>query len=204
VKTAFLTADSQEHLRRAAQVLRKGGLVAFPTDTVYGLGARAFDAEAVMRLYAAKERSPEKAIPVLLASLDQLPLVTSSPGPIALKLAARFWPGPLTIVMPKHPRVPDAVAGETVGIRIPDHRVALALLAHSGPLAVTSANLSGHTSPATALQVRAQLDGKVELILDGGAAPGGQASTVVDCTKPELTILRQGPIRLEDLTAALR
>jgi L-threonylcarbamoyladenylate synthase len=106
--------------------------------------------------------------------------------------------------MPKHPRVPDAVAGETVGIRIPDHRVALALLAHSGPLAVTSANLSGHTSPATALQVRAQLDGKVELILDGGAAPGGQASTVVDCTKPELTILRQGPIRLEDLTAALR
>ncbi len=151
----------------------------------------------------AKDRPPEKAIPILLESLDQLSLVASEPGRNALALARRFWPGPLTIVMAKHPRVPAAVARDTVGVRVPDHPTALALLALSGPLAVTSANLSGSPSPLTASEVRQQLDGRLELILDGGAVPGGIASTVVDCTGPDLILLRSGPLSLEQLRAAL-
>jgi L-threonylcarbamoyladenylate synthase len=203
VKTELLTADSDAHLRRAAELLQRGGLVAFPTDTVYGLGTCAFDESAVMRLYAAKNRPMDKAIPVLLASLAELDLVSTAPGKDALSIARRFWPGPVTIVVPKHPRVPVAVAGETVGVRIPDHPVTRALLALSGPLAVTSANLSGLESPITASQVLYQLDGRVDLILDGGTSPGGIASTVVDCTGPDLVILRPGPLTLEDLNAAM-
>jgi L-threonylcarbamoyladenylate synthase len=205
VKTELLTADSDAHIRRAAELLRRGGLVAFPTDTVYGLGTCAFDPTAVLRIYSAKNRPPEKAIPVLIASLDELGLVAAAPGKTALSIASRFWPGPVTIVVPKHPRVPEAVSGQTVGVRIPDHAVARALLALSGPLAVTSANLSGLESPVTAAQVREQLDGRVDMILDGGITPGGLASTVVDCTGSSLglVILREGPITRQDLKAAL-
>ena len=203
MKTEILTADSEANVRRAAELLQHGGLVAFPTDTVYGLGTSAFDEEAVMRIYAAKDRPPDKAIPILLSSLDELDQVANRPSPDALALARRFWPGPLTIVVPKHPGVPDAVAGDTVGVRVPDHPVARALLASSGPLAVTSANISGEKSPVTASQVMQQLEGRVDLILDGGTTPGGIASTVVDCTQPEITILRAGPLTLEVLKAAL-
>jgi L-threonylcarbamoyladenylate synthase len=184
--------------------LRGGGLVAFPTDTVYGLGASAFDPAAVVRIFAAKDRPPEKAIPVLLASASELAQVSPAPGRIAIRLAACFWPGPLTLVVAKDPRVPDAVAGETVGVRVPDHPVALSLLRLVGPLAVTSANLSGRDSPITADQVLEQLDGRLDLILDGGATPGGIPSTVVDCTASELFILRQGPLTLEQLNVALQ
>lgn len=203
MKTELLPAGSRAHIRRAADVVQRGGLVAFPTDTVYGLGTGPFDEAAVTRLYAAKDRPLDKAIPVLLASLEQIGLVAAAPGPRALALAARFWPGPLTIVVPKHPRVPAVVADQTIGIRIPNHPVALALLSLSGPLAVTSANLSGRDSPRTAVQVRDQLDGRVDLILDGGPVPGGTASTVVDCTGPELVVLRAGPISLDSMNAAL-
>jgi L-threonylcarbamoyladenylate synthase len=204
VKTEILKADAADNIRHAADLLQQGGLVAFPTDTVYGLGTSAFDVSAVTRIFAAKNRPPEKAIPVLLASLDELPLVAAPAGKDALRLAKRFWPGPLTIVVPKHARVPEAVADQTIGVRVPNHPVALALLALSGPLAVTSANLSGQESPTSAGQVRQQLDGRIELILDGGTAPGGMASTVVDCTGPDLFILREGPLTLEQLRSALR
>lgn len=203
MKTEILAADSEANVRRAAELLENGGLVAFPTDTVYGLGTSAFDSDAVMRIYVAKDRPPEKAIPILLSSLAEIGLVTTAPGFEALTLARRFWPGPLTIVVSKHPRVPEAVAGATIGVRVPDHPVALALLALSGPLAVTSANLSGSPSPVTAAQVIEQLQGRVDLILDGGDTPGGIASTVVDCTSSELTILRRGPLTLQDLRSAL-
>jgi L-threonylcarbamoyladenylate synthase len=183
--------------------VRRGGLVAFPTDTVYGLGCSAFDESAIMRIYAAKKRPPDKAIPILVASLAELDLVCPEPGPIALQLAGRFWPGPLTLVVPKDPRVPFAVAPQKVGVRVPDHPVALALLSMAGPMAVTSANLSGEESPITAAQVLEQLEGRVDLVLDGGSTPGGIASTVVDCTSSETVILRPGPISLQDLMAAL-
>lgn len=185
-------------------MLRSGGLVAFPTDTVYGVGALAFDSEAVERVYWAKDRPVEKAIPVLLGESLQLDAVASDVPERARLLAARFWPGPLTLVVGKKRSVPRAVAaGATLGVRVPDHPTALALLRGAGPMAVTSANLSGQPSAQTAAEVLEQLDGKVDLILDGGRTPGGIASTIVDCTQADLRILRLGPVSLEDLQAAL-
>ena len=201
--TIVLPANEPESLERALAVLRSGGLVAFPTDTVYGVGALAFDARAVERIYRAKERSPEKSIPVLLGAVADLDLVARNVPETAERMAHRFWPGPLTLVLEKQPRLPDAVAGPTVGVRQPDHPVAGALLRRAGPLAVTSANISGLPSPCTAQDVLAQLESRVDLILDGGSTPGGIPSTVVDCLQPQLLILREGPVSLEDLKAAL-
>ena len=198
-----MSASSAENVQRAAELLHQGGLVAFPTDTVYGLGAVVFNEDAVEKIYLAKDRPPDKAIPILLSSAEYMDLVAAGIGSTATRLAQRFWPGPLTIVVPKSDRVPDAVAGTTVGIRVPDHPLARALLGLAGPLAVTSANLSGNSSPVTAVEVLEQLDGRVEIILDGGTSPGGIPSTVVDCTGEELVILRPGPLSLQDLLTAL-
>ena len=201
----MLQADDPRALARALQVLQAGGLVAFPTDTVYGLGALAFNGHAVEALYAAKDRPVEKAIPVLIAdSTDLRKIAAAIPG-MADRLAARFWPGPLTLVVPKHPGLPEAVSDKpTVGVRVPDHPVALALLRAAGPMAVTSANLSGLPGPGTAQEVLAQIGPRIALILDGGRTPRGVASTVVDCTASEPVILREGPLALKDLLEALR
>ena len=126
--------------------------------------------------------------------------VTQAIPAVARRLAERFWPGPLTLVVARHPALPAILSPlPTVGVRMPDHPTALALLRQSGPLATTSANLSGGPNPLTAQEVLAQLDGRVDLIIDGGRCPGGVPSTVVDCTAGELKILRQGPITLEEL-----
>jgi L-threonylcarbamoyladenylate synthase len=200
VNTQVLPASSSSVLPLAYEILKGGGLVAFPTDTVYGLGALAFDGLAVESLYVAKDRPAEKAIPVLIADLEDLAKVSPEAPQIALELAARFWPGPLTLVVPKHPDLPESVsATSTVGVRLPDHPVARALLRLAGPLAVTSANLSGQPSPTTAQEVLAQLDGRIPLILDGGRTPGGVPSTVVDCTGTDLQILREGPISKDEI-----
>lgn len=192
-------------LRRATEILAVGGLVAFPTDTVYGVGARAFSTPAVERLYAAKGRSLGKAIPVLLASVAQLAQVVIEPSPAALRLAERFWPGPLTMVLKRNPGLPEAVSStSTVGVRIPDHPVALALLAAVGPLAVSSANRAGGRSPQTATQVLDALNGRIDLLLDGGRTAGGQPSTVIDCTGEEVTLLRAGPISIERVQAVAK
>lgn len=204
IQTRVVRARDPRSLHQALIVLRKGGLVAFPTDTVYGLGALALDGKAVESIYAAKGRPAEKAIPVLLGDVDDLDQVAEYIPGAALKLAARFWPGPLTLVIPKKSTVPQAVsATDTVGVRVPDHAVARALLRASGPLAVSSANLSDQPSPSTAKEVLAQLDGRIHLILDGGKTPGGVPSTVVDCTTVEPVILRAGPLSLEKLKSAL-
>lgn len=203
MRTLLLPASSDENLRRASEVLRQGGLVAFPTDTVYGLGALAFNDAAVRSIYQAKGRPSDKALPVLLSSVADIDLVATSIGDSALRLARRFWPGPLTLVVPKNDRVPEAVAGATVGIRVPDHVTARVLLELAGPLAVSSANQSGSESPVTAAGALEQLEGRVEIILDGGASPGGIPSTVVDCTGDELVIVREGPLTLRELQAAL-
>ena len=203
MRTLLLPASSDENLRRASEVLRQGGLVAFPTDTVYGLGALAFNDAAVRSIYQAKGRPSDKALPVLLSSVADIDLVATSIGDSALRLARRFWPGPLTLVVPKNDRVPEAVAGATVGIRVPDHLTARVLLGLAGPLAVSSANQSGSESPVTAAGALEQLEGRVEIILDGGASPGGIPSTVVDCTGDELVIVREGPLTLRELQAAL-
>lgn len=195
MNTEILSAYDPLSLPRALEILQSGGLVAFPTDTVYGVGALAFDGAAVERIYTAKGRPVEKAIPVLIGDVEELAKVSAEVPEIALKLAARFWPGPLTLVIQKHPDLPEAVSAvQTVGVRIPDHPVARALLRLAGPMAVTSANLSGQPNPSTAEEVFAQLGGRVELILDGGKTSGALPSTVVDCVGTAPQVLRTGPI----------
>ncbi len=199
-----MPADGPSSLQKALEVLRSGGLVAFPTDTVYGVGALAFDSQAVERLYLAKDRPAEKAIPILLGQSTDLDRIASAVPSMARLLAQRFWPGPLTIVVAKKSTVPLAITeGATIGARVPDHPIALALLRAAGPMAVTSANLSGKANARSAVEVLAQLGDKIELLLDGGLTPGLLASTVVDCTGDEPIVLRQGPISLEELKAAL-
>jgi L-threonylcarbamoyladenylate synthase len=189
-------------IKAAVDLLRAGELVAFPTDTVYGVGAIAWDAAAVGKLYTAKLRRLDKAIPILLADPADLALVTRDLSPAALRIAERFWPGPLTLVVPKAGRVPPEVTagGDTVAVRIPDHEVARALIRAAGaPLATTSANISGQASAVTAAEAEAQLGGRVALVLDGGRCPGGVASTVLDLTGPTPRILRAGPIALAEI-----
>jgi len=202
--TKVLLTSSPDTILLALEILQGGGLVAFPTDTVYGVGALAFDARAIESIYVAKDRPIEKAIPILLGGLEDLDKVNAQIPPIAAKLAERFWPGPLTLVVPKHPNLPDVVSAyPTVGVRVPDHPVARALLRATGPMAVTSANISGETSPKTARDVNRQLNGRIPLILDGGETPGGVPSTVVDCTSAEPVILREGPVTLKEIHIAL-
>jgi L-threonylcarbamoyladenylate synthase len=191
---------------RAVALLRAGELVAFPTDTVYGVGALCWDGAAVARLYAAKVRSLEKAIPVLLADMSDLALVAVELSPLCFKLAERFWPGPLTLVVPKAARVSLAVTagGDTVAVRIPDLALTRSLIRAAGaPLATTSANLSNAPPPVTAEGVAAQLGRSVALILDGGKCPGGIASTVVDVTGSSPRILRDGPLTYEQIQSVL-
>jgi L-threonylcarbamoyladenylate synthase len=200
MKTEIIAANLPNSIQRALEILQRGGLVAFPTDTVYGVGALAFDGKAVESIYAAKDRPIEKAIPVLIADVEDINKVTSEVPPMAKKLAERFWPGPLTIVVPKHLSLPDSVsATNTVGVRVPDHIVARSVLRAAGPMAVTSANISGQPSPSTAKEVFAQLNGRISLILDGGKTPGGVPSTLVDCTGSQPIVVRQGPISLNQI-----
>ena len=196
----------KEAVAVAARILAEGGLVAFPTDTVYGVGAHAFQPDAVERIYTAKVRPRDKAIPILLAQADDLALVAEGITETAWLLAERFWPGGLTLVLPKKANIPDVVSagGSTVAVRVPNHPVPLALIAALGaPLAATSANLSGHPSPVTAGEVEAELGGRIELILNGGRCPGGVPSTVLDLTADPPAILRAGAIAVEEINAAL-
>jgi L-threonylcarbamoyladenylate synthase len=204
MKTEILSANSPLALPRALEVLHAGGLVAFPTDTVYGVGSLVFDETAVESIYAAKERPVEKAIPVLIGEDEDLDQVAKEVPILAARLIAHFWPGPLTVLVLKRPSLPSIVsATPTVGVRIPDHEVARALLRLAGPMAVTSANISSQPSPTTAEEVHQQLGGRIPLIIDGGRTPGGVPSTLVDCTGDTIEILREGPIAREQLLKAI-
>lgn len=199
-----MRADHPVALEHAWDVLINGGLVAFPTDTVYGLAVLPSSEENVERLYVVKGRNSYKAIAVLIGEQAHLVKVVREMTPLAVRLAEKFWPGPMTLVMPGHPSLPVNLSQDkTIGVRMPDHAIALTLLRKTGPLAVTSANLSGQENAATAHQVLSQLGGKIHLILDGGTVPGGIPSTVVDCTGSEPIILRTGPVTLEGLKAVL-
>ena len=184
-----------EAIRRAADVLRAGGLVAFPTETVYGLGANALDPAAVARIFAAKGRPATNPLIVHVADADQVLTVAAAWPETAAKLAARFWPGPLTVVVPKRPEVPDIVTagGPTVAVRCPNHAVARALIRAAGvPLAAPSANRSTELSPTRAEHVLKGLAGRIDMVLDGGPCPGGIESTVIDVTGDGVRLLRLG------------
>ncbi len=209
MQTEVLTVDAAHPeavpLLRAAEVLHAGGLVAFPTETVYGLGANALDAAAVGRIFAAKERPATNPVIVHIADTASVrPLVVAWPES-AEQLAARFWPGPLTLVLPKSTVVPDVVTagGPTVAVRVPAHPVALALLRQCRlPIAAPSANRATQLSPTTAAHVLRGLSGRVELVLDGGPTTGGVESTVLDLSASPPRLLRPGlvsPAALEEV-----
>jgi L-threonylcarbamoyladenylate synthase len=204
MNTEVIQSDHPIALVHAVDVLKNGGLVAFPTDTVYGLAALPTRDEFIERLYTAKGRESTRAIAILLSSADKLQEVTVSPNQTALQLARKFWPGPLTLIVPRHPDLPKNLSpNPTIGVRVPDHEFALELLEVAGPLGVTSANISGKENTNTAQEVLRQLDGRIHLLIDGGKSPGRVPSTVVDCTTPKLVILRPGPISIEEIQRAI-
>lgn len=193
-------------LARAADALRRGELVAFPTETVYGLGAHALDDAAVARIFAAKGRPAYNPLIVHVADVAAARALAADWPPMAQALAERFWPGPLTLVVPRGPGIPDRVTAgrDSVALRIPDHPVALALLRACGvPLAAPSANRFTELSPTTAQHVARTLGHRVAMVLDGGPTQVGIESTVVDCTGPQAVLLRPGMISREQLAAVV-
>lgn len=204
MRITILKVDEPDAIERAAQMLREHKLVAFPTDTVYGLGALAFSADDVAALYRAKGRPPERAIAVLIAEPSMVDLVADHIPRVARRLMDRFWPGALTLIVPKRLDVPDVVSGgPTVGVRVPALETTRRLLAVTGPLAVTSANRSGQPSPRSAEEVMLQLEGRIHAVLDGGVTDG-VPSTVVDCSRTPPAIVRPGPITEEQLRVVTR
>ena len=202
-ETTVIRGTDENWLSSVAAVIQAGGLVAFPTDTVYGLGCDAFNARAIRMLYEAKRRTRGKAIPILIATLADLDQVALNVTQETLNIGKAFWPGPLTIVMEKHLDLPDEISADpTIGIRIPAHPVALDILKACGPLAVSSANVSGGLNAKTAPEVLVQLSGRIHLVVDGGPSLGSGPSTVIDVTKKLVRILRDGPISMEDILAS--
>lgn len=197
---------AQADIAHAAAQLKGGELVAFPTETVYGLGADASSAAAVRKIYVAKGRPSNHPLIVHIADAAQLANWASDIPPFAHTLAKKFWPGPLTLVLKRNPLVPDAVTGgqDTVAIRVPSHPVAQALLREfGGGVAAPSANRFGRVSATTAAHVREEFGEAVSCVLDGGAADVGIESTIVDCSRAAPTLLRPGWITPQELEAAL-
>jgi L-threonylcarbamoyladenylate synthase len=205
-QTERLDANNPGDVARAAGILRDGGLVAFPTETVYGLGANALSAEAVEKIFVAKRRPHWDPLIVHIADRGQLPQVAAAGSRLAEDLMDGFWPGPLTLLLPKTPAIPDSVtAGRPlVGVRVPAHPVAQALLrAANVPIAAPSANTFGHISPTTAAHVLADLDGRIDAVLDGGATSVGVESTVAEVRGHEVVLYRPGGVSLAEIEAVV-
>jgi len=208
MQTLHLHASNPTDVARAAEFLRVGRLVAFATETVYGLGANALNPEAVAGIFVAKQRPAWDPLIVHLASAGQLSLITEIPASLTSRisrLTSAFWPGPLTLLLPRSSAIPDAVTAgrELVGVRVPAHPAAHSLLAAAGlPIAAPSANLFGHTSPTTAEHVLADLDGRIDAVLDAGPTAIGLESTVLDPNQTPMLLYRPGAIAAAQLTAA--
>jgi L-threonylcarbamoyladenylate synthase len=193
-------------VQEAGELIKHGGLVAFPTETVYGLGGDAFNPSSASRIYAAKGRPSDNPLIVHIARWEDLLALTPNIPAVAKCLADAFWPGPLTMIFPKSDRVPDETTGglSTVAVRMPDHPIALSLIKKSGGyVAAPSANTSGRPSPTLATHVLEDLDGKIDMILDAGAVPGGIESTIVDLTDSQPVVLRPGLITSAMIEAVL-
>jgi L-threonylcarbamoyladenylate synthase len=197
-----LKVVSLEEIKIAAEVIKKGGLVAFPTETVYGLGADALNERAVLKIFEAKQRPPDNPLIVHVSSFDEIEMV-SYVNPTAKKLIEEFFPGPLAVIMKKKKIVPDVTTGglDKVAVRMPDHRIALKLIEFSEtPVAAPSANVSGKPSPTSAEHVIEDLANRVDIILDGGETSIGLESTVVDTTTYPVKIIRPGAVTKEMLS----
>jgi len=206
MKTVVLSAEAENSAQYAAEVLCRGGLVAVPTETVYGLAALATDESAVERIYKVKGRPETKPISLLVASMEQVEGLCSEIPDAAYALAEAFWPGPLTMIMAKKDCVPDIVTagGSTVGVRSPAHSATLDIIRLAGQaLAAPSANYSGQQSPVTAEEVLAYFEGSIDCVIDGGRCDVGVASTIVDLTVKPARILRQGGLEEEKIRAVL-
>jgi len=208
--TRYLTVNPEnpdpEAITEAAAVIRSGGTVAFPTETVYGLGANGLDPAAVERIFIAKGRPRRNPLILHVASTEQARRLVTDWPVVADNLAARFWPGPLTLILPRAAMIPDLVTAglPSVALRMPSHSVALALIRKSGvPIAAPSANLSGSPSPTLATHVLADLDGKIDIVLDGGPADIGVESTILALIGEQPVLLRPGGVTREDLEQVL-
>jgi len=194
----------QREIEKGVKILRRGGVIAFPTDTVYGLGADAFNPPAVERIYEIKNRPKHHQFPLLIADAKQLTALAEPIPEIAWFLARRFWPGGLTLVLPRKDSVPAHLTSRSsIAVRVPNHSVCQALIENLGnPLIGTSANVSGQPAALTAETVEHQLGRRIDLIINGGRCPGGQESTIVDITLEPPVILRQGIIPSHDINKA--
>ncbi len=205
-ETLLRSAERHIAWENAVRWLQRGEVVAFPTDTVYGVGVLCTDPAAVRRLFQVKERPLHLAIPLLLAAVADLERFCVNLPALLWPLVERFWPGPLSLVLWRHAALPGLLtAGRpTVAVRLPDHPLPRYLASRlGGAIAASSANLSGRPAPVTADQVLTQLGGRLPLILDGGPCPGGQPSTLLDLTTDPPRLLRPGPLRRESLEAVL-
>ncbi len=201
-----ISHPSRGVMRKAAAIIRSGGIVAFPTETVYGLGADAFNPLAVARIFEAKNRPLFDPLIVHIADLSQMKRLTDGLDRRAGRLAGRFWPGPLTMVLPKHELVPEIVTAglDTVAIRMPDHLIARDLIMGSGtPIAAPSANRFGYISPTKAFHVLEQLGDRVDMIIDGGDCAVGVESTIIKLAGEESVILRPGGVPIEEIEAVI-
>ena len=186
----------QREIEKGVRILQQGGVIVYPTDTVYGLGADAFNSTAVERIYKIKHRPKHRQFPLLIADVERLATLAEPIPEIAWFLAKRFWPGGLTLVLLKTDSLPAyLVSGPTIAVRVPNHPVCLALIQQLGnPIIGTSANVSGQPAASTAEEVGQQLRGRIDFVINGGKCPGGKESTVVDVTHESPIILRQGII----------
>ena len=197
-----LDAELASQIANAVEILKEGGIVAYPTDTVYGVGADVFNTGAIAKVYEVKRRPHTLPLPVLIAEAEQVELIATSVSSYAWHLMRHFWPGGLTLVLPKSDSLSDIVTagGDKVAVRLPGHIVPLAIIRGLGkPIIGTSANISNDPSPLTAQEVEQQLAGQVDLIIDAGSCPGGVESTVVDVTGVAPVVLRQGIVLEEDI-----
>ncbi|HVP41140.1 MAG TPA: L-threonylcarbamoyladenylate synthase [Candidatus Krumholzibacteriaceae bacterium] len=190
-------------IKEAARIIAEGGIIVYPTDTVYGLGCNPFNEEAVRKIFRIKGKRT-KPLPILASNVKEIEKIALTTDR-TLKFAEKFWPGPLTMVLPKKPSLPSLVTRDlnSVAVRVPNHKVAFELIRTSGGLLVgTSANKTGKKPSRTAQEAAKQIGKKVDLIIDDGPTPIGASSTIIDLTQEELRIVRQGPIRLEDILSA--
>ncbi|MDR2944200.1 MAG: threonylcarbamoyl-AMP synthase [Methanosarcinales archaeon] len=197
----YAAADFENAVSAAADALQSGKIAAFPTETVYGLGARITDKSAVMKIYHAKGRISEKPLSILISAADDMSLIADEIPINARKLAENFWPGPMTLILKKKAEISDQITAgkETVGLRVPAHPIALEIVRRAGPLACPSANKSGSREPRSAADVLEDLDGKIDLLIDGGETEIQRPSTIIDLTVTPPKILRTGGLDISEI-----